>query len=83
MKLRSEYKLAGCRAYTKATVLVRIEPVLGPRIFSANSWVLGAAGVGGGGAGLCVCVPGHALASMHICVSDLFQLLYYITSLLY
>ena len=76
LKLRSEYKLAGCGAYTKTAMLVRIEPVLGPRIFSANSWVLGCVCV-------CVCVPGCALASIHICVCDLFQLLYYVTSLLY
>lgn len=68
LKLRSEYKLAGCRAYTKTTVLVRIEPALGPRIFR----VLG-----------CVCVYLCAWACSckptHLCVwSFSITVLYYL-----
>ena len=63
LKLRSEYKLAGCRAYTKTAVLVRIEPVLGPRIFSANSWVLGCVCVS-----VCLCAWVCSCKHTHLCV---------------
>lgn len=72
LKLRSEYKLAGCRAYTKPTVLVRIEPALGPRMFSARSWVLG---------GLCVylCAWACSYKHTHLCVwSFSITVLYYL-----
>ena len=61
LKLRSEYKLAGCGAYTKTAMLVRIEPVLGPRIFSANSWVLGCVCV-------CLCAWVCSCKHTHLCV---------------